>query len=80
MKLLEEIHRIEAECGRERLVRWGDRTLDIDIIFYGQKIIREDMLSVPHPEYAERDFVLVPLKEIAPEFVCPLTFKKINSF
>lgn len=80
LKLLEEIHRIEAECGRERLVRWGDRTLDIDIIFYGQKIIREDTLSVPHPEYAERDFVLVPLKEIAPEFVCPLTFKKINSF
>ena len=55
LKLLEEIHRIEAECGRERLVRWGDRTLGIDIIFYGQKIIREDTLSVPHPEYAERN-------------------------
>ncbi|MDE6505018.1 MAG: 2-amino-4-hydroxy-6-hydroxymethyldihydropteridine diphosphokinase [Clostridia bacterium] len=80
LKLLEEIHRIEAECGRERLARWGDRTLDIDIIFYGGKIIREDALSVPHPEYSKRDFVLIPLKEIAPEFVCPLTFKKINKF
>ena len=78
-QLLEEIHRIEAECGRERLVRWGDRTLDIDIIFYGREIIEDDNLTVPHPDYQNRDFVLVPLKEIAPEFVCPRFHKKIDT-
>lgn len=77
-RLLEEIHRIEAECGRKRLVRWGDRTLDIDIIFYGRRIIEEDNLSVPHPRYAEREFVIRPLKEIAPEFVCPLGHIKMK--
>jgi len=66
--LLDEIHRIEAECGRVRKKRWGDRTLDIDIIFYGSRVINTDRLSVPHPDYAKRDFVVKPLKEIAPQF------------
>ena len=64
--LLDEIHRIEAECGRVRKVRWEDRTLDIDIIFYGDKKISDETLTVPHPEYSNRDFVLKPLKSIAP--------------
>lgn len=76
--LLEEIHRIEAECGRVRNKRWEDRTLDIDIIFYGNREIYEENLIVPHAEYLKRDFVLRPLNEIAPDFVCPVQKKRIR--
>ena len=76
--LLEEIHRVEAECGRVRSKRWADRTLDIDIIFYGREIIAESNLIVPHAEYFKRDFVLIPLKEIAPDFVCPVKNVRIR--
>lgn len=75
--LLEHIHRIESEGGRERTVRWGDRTLDIDIVFYGGEIISADGLVVPHADYRNRPFVIEPLKEIAPDFVCPLTKKRL---
>ncbi len=64
--LLDEIHRIEAECGRVRKERWGDRTLDIDIIFFGNKKIRDENLIIPHPDYKNRPFVLIPLRQIAP--------------
>ena len=70
-RLLKEIHRVENACGRVRKERWGDRTLDIDIIFFGGEIIRESDLIIPHPEYRKREFVLTPLKEIAPRFICP---------
>ncbi|MCD8373191.1 MAG: 2-amino-4-hydroxy-6-hydroxymethyldihydropteridine diphosphokinase, partial [Clostridia bacterium] len=69
--LLREINRIEAAGERIRDIRWNDRTLDIDIIFYGHEIICDDLLTVPHPDYTNRSFVLTPLKEIAPDFVCP---------
>ncbi len=62
--LLNEIHKIEASLGRVRTVRWGDRTTDIDIIFYGSQKICDDRLIIPHPDYKNRDFVLIPLKEI----------------
>ncbi len=77
-QLLEEIHRIESACGRVRTVRWGDRTLDIDIIFFGRKIVEEEGLQIPHPEYFKRKFVLKPLSEIAPDFVCPVLHKKVK--
>lgn len=77
-ELLEAVHKIESECGRVRCRRWEDRTLDIDIIFFGKKVISEDDLIVPHPEYHKRGFVLNPLKEIAPDFVCPLLKKAIK--
>lgn len=76
--LLNEIHRIESLFGRKRDIRWGDRTLDIDIIFYGREIICSENLTVPHADYANREFVIKPLKEIAPEFVCPLKNIKIS--
>lgn len=69
---------VEKECGRVRGRRWADRTLDIDIIFFGKKIIEEDNLVVPHPEYFKRAFVLEPLKEIAPDFICPLLKKAVK--
>lgn len=65
--LLNKIHEIEKSCGRVRTVKWGDRTLDIDIIFYGDKKIFDEKLTIPHPDYRNRDFVLIPLKEICPK-------------
>lgn len=76
-KLLDAIHGIEAEAGRTREVRWGDRTLDIDIIFYGKRVVCDDDLIIPHPDYANRDFVLTPLKQICGGFVCPVKKQKI---
>ncbi len=77
-ELLKNIHVIESEFGRVRDKRWGDRTLDIDIIFFGNKIIAEEGLCVPHPDFLNRSFVLVPIKQIAPDFVCPLTRKRMS--
>ena len=58
---------IERDHGRERAVRWGPRTLDIDLLLYGDETIDEEGLMVPHPRMTERAFVLVPMAEIAPE-------------
>ncbi|MCD8293890.1 MAG: 2-amino-4-hydroxy-6-hydroxymethyldihydropteridine diphosphokinase [Clostridia bacterium] len=76
--LLTEINRIEAECGRMRTIKWGDRTLDIDIIFYGDEVVRDKDLTIPHPEYMKRDFVLAPLKAIAGDYFCPLLNKRVR--
>lgn len=65
-ELLDAIHKIEDSCGRERKVRWGDRTLDIDIILYGGISMCEEGLIIPHPRAASREFVVKPLREIAP--------------
>lgn len=65
-ELLEELHRIEKQAGRERIVRWGPRTLDLDIIFYDDLIIEDAKLCIPHVEMHKRKFVLEPLCEIAP--------------
>lgn len=65
-ELLEELNRIEAEAGRERLLRWGPRTLDLDIIFYDDEIVQEKNLCIPHVEMHKRKFVLEPLSQIAP--------------
>lgn len=65
-RLLDEIHRIEVECGRVRKQHWEDRTLDIDIIFFGDKNIKSETLTIPHPDYKNRDFVKIPLNQIAP--------------
>lgn len=68
-RLLDEIHRIEGECGRVRGKRWDDRTLDIDIIFFGNKAISDEALTVPHADWINRDFVKIPLKQIAPHLL-----------
>ncbi|MCH5164062.1 MAG: 2-amino-4-hydroxy-6-hydroxymethyldihydropteridine diphosphokinase [Clostridiales bacterium] len=77
-QLLDIIHKIEAECDRVRSVHWEDRTLDIDIIFFGKQVILEDDLIVPHADYHRRDFVLTPLRQIAPNFICPVLKKAIK--
>jgi 2-amino-4-hydroxy-6-hydroxymethyldihydropteridine diphosphokinase len=70
--LLEKCQIIENSFGRERTERWGSRTLDIDILFYDDLVMDTEFLTVPHPRLAERKFVLVPLVEIAPDFVHPI--------
>lgn len=64
--LLDLIHEIEASLDRKRLVHWGPRTIDIDILFYGDTQLDTKTLSLPHPEVFNRLFVLVPLAEIMP--------------
>lgn len=77
--LLHEIQRIEAAGERIRTLRWDDRTLDIDIIFYGSQVICEDGLTIPHADYMNRPFVIEPLKEIAPDFLCPVTGTRVKN-
>lgn len=65
-ELLKELNRIEAEAGRERRIHWGPRTLDLDIIFYDDRIVEESGLCIPHVDMHKRKFVLEPLAQIAP--------------
>lgn len=65
-ELLDELHRIEQEAGRERKMHWGPRTLDLDILFYDDCVIQEQDFCVPHVDIQNRDFVLKPLCQIAP--------------
>ena len=60
-ELLTELHRIEAEAGRVRRVRWGPRTLDLDIVMFEHQSVHEKALTVPHPELSKRDFWLSEL-------------------
>jgi dihydroneopterin aldolase/2-amino-4-hydroxy-6-hydroxymethyldihydropteridine diphosphokinase len=75
---LQELHRIEKEAGRERLIHWGPRTLDLDILLYDDRILEEDDLCIPHVELAKRDFVLRPLCEIAPYVRHPVTGRTVT--
>jgi 2-amino-4-hydroxy-6-hydroxymethyldihydropteridine diphosphokinase len=64
LDLLDAVNRIEAELGRKREIRWGPRTLDLDILLYNQENINSEKLTVPHPRMQERAFVMIPLLEI----------------
>ncbi|MDQ1082805.1 MULTISPECIES: 2-amino-4-hydroxy-6-hydroxymethyldihydropteridine diphosphokinase [Microbacterium] len=70
-ELLASLHRIEARHGRVRRERWGDRTLDLDLIVYGDEVIERDDLVVPHPRAHEREFVLAPWVQVAPDAEIP---------
>ncbi|WP_183574536.1 2-amino-4-hydroxy-6-hydroxymethyldihydropteridine diphosphokinase [Mucilaginibacter sp. X5P1] len=69
--VLKKILNIELILGRKRDEKWGSRTIDIDILFYGSDIISEDGLQVPHPELHKRRFTLEPLSDIAPDLIHP---------
>jgi len=71
LALLAACHVIEDELGRSRLLRWGPRTIDLDILLYGDQVMNSTELTIPHPLMAARRFVLVPLCEIAPQAVHP---------
>jgi 2-amino-4-hydroxy-6-hydroxymethyldihydropteridine diphosphokinase len=76
-EVLNRIQQIELDLGRTRFEPWGDRTMDIDILFYGEQIFKSDRLEIPHPFLAERRFVLVPLSELIPDFVHPVLKEKM---
>ena len=77
-ELLETAMVIEGEAHRERLVHWGPRTLDVDILFYDDEIIMEEDLKIPHVEIPKRAFVLEPMVAIAPYYVHPVFHKSMG--
>ena len=73
LELLKKCQQIENRLGRVRDEHWGSRTIDIDILAYGEECIDAEILKIPHPEMEKRSFVLVPLLELSPEWVHPQT-------
>jgi 2-amino-4-hydroxy-6-hydroxymethyldihydropteridine diphosphokinase len=70
-ELLDVLLTVERRLGRDRGERWGPRTIDLDLLLYGDEVIDEDGLTVPHPRLRERRFVLEPLADLAPKLVVP---------
>jgi 2-amino-4-hydroxy-6-hydroxymethyldihydropteridine diphosphokinase len=77
-ELLNFVKSIESDLGRQPSFRNAPRTIDIDILFYGGRVIETPELIIPHPDIAERAFVLVPLAEIAPKLVHPVLQKRVS--
>src|SRR5262249_51390245 len=77
LALLHLLQDIESRFGRVRLVRWGQRTLDLDLLLFDDQLIDTPELSLPHPRLATRRFVLEPLAEIAPDAIDPITKRTI---
>lgn len=77
MELLNTLKSIESEMGRKPSKRWGPRLIDLDILLYGDLVLSEDVLKIPHPLLEKREFVLIPLSEIAPDLVHPISGKTI---
>lgn len=70
-ELLQTCMQIEQELGRKRDIRWGPRTLDLDILLYNHENVETEILSIPHPRMDERAFVIIPLMELEPEMILP---------
>ena len=77
-ELLRILKEIEKEIGRKETTKWGPRVIDLDILFYDDLILKTEDLEIPHPLLHERDFVLKPLCEIAPEKKHPVTGKTVK--
>lgn len=78
-ELLKRCLETEEALHRVRKIRWGPRTLDVDILLYGNEIIEEDNLIIPHPRMTERAFVLIPLNDIASKHIEPRSQKLIEN-
>lgn len=78
LELLNAVKAIEHRLGREDGPRWGPRCIDIDLVLWGDTILDDDRLKLPHPDFRIRRFVLAPLAEIAPDAVDPVTGKTIT--
>lgn len=76
MELLKKLQSIENGLGKKRKVKNGPRTIDLDILLYGSEVINDEDLTIPHKGLFERDFMLIPLLDIAPEIADPITGKK----
>lgn len=72
LRLLNQLKRIEKQIGREKTFRYGPRVVDLDILFYDDLVRHTKCLKIPHPRLQERAFVLVPMAEIAPDFLHPV--------
>lgn len=75
--LLQTLLQIEETLGRKRSVKYGPRTIDIDILFFNDAVVRQEGLTVPHPQVQHRRFALTPLAEVAPDLVHPLLQKTV---
>lgn len=78
VQLMQTLLGIEKQLGRIRINPLGPRTIDIDIIYFNEEIVETEIVSIPHPRLAERNFVLMPLAEIAPDYIHPV-FNKTNA-
>jgi 2-amino-4-hydroxy-6-hydroxymethyldihydropteridine diphosphokinase len=78
LQLLHRTAKIEAQLGRRRLAPQGPRTIDIDILLYGNSIVTTPALEIPHPRFRARRFVLAPLADLAPELRDPVTRKTVR--
>jgi len=78
MQLLARVGKIERALGRVRTVAKGPRTIDIDILLYGNEVVRGAKLEIPHPRMHERRFVLAPLTDLAPELRHPITHRTVR--
>ena len=78
VKLLVVLKEIETDLGRIETFRWGPRIIDLDILFYDDLVMEKPALSIPHPHIKDREFVLKPLAEIAPDLVHPVLKKSIK--
>jgi len=79
MMVFHKLKLIEKQLGRVRYEKWGPRRIDIDILFYGNQIIHNEHLDIPHPELQNRNFVLKPLLDIAPSWIHPELKKEIRT-
>ncbi len=80
LELLDKLQHIENSQGRVRLRRWGERTLDLDIILYGNEQIQNERLTVPHIEMQNREFVIVPMYDLSPDLVLPSGQKLVEIY
>jgi 2-amino-4-hydroxy-6-hydroxymethyldihydropteridine diphosphokinase len=78
LELLRFLKELEEKLGRQKTVPFGPRTIDLDILFYGDRVIQSPELTIPHTRVCERGFVLVPLEEIAPQLVHPVHNRTIS--
>ncbi len=77
LDLLQYCQQLEHDCGRVRTVRWGPRTLDIDLLLYSDQVCTSNILTLPHPRMHQRHFVLLPLCDLAADVVHPVELKPL---